>query len=190
MKKQLLTIALACISIYSKAQTDPAPKIIGDTLFTTCGYKIVEGEKIKIGTGSMPDGDFKFIRINSASIFRNFATSPGNNSRENAANALPRSQSGFNYKVTKIMERGNKKHGYIYYVKIVSGVTAYEIDVENAIASGELSIPDYFKKQKNTESKSPVASTTDELIKLKKLLDDGAITKEEYDVQKKKILNQ
>jgi hypothetical protein len=39
----------------------------------------------------------------------------------------------------------------------------------------------------NTSSASPTYSVADEIAKLKKLLDSGAITKEEYDAQKKKI---
>lgn len=46
------------------------------------------------------------------------------------------------------------------------------------------------KKPAETENQKPAAvvSTTDELIKLKSLLDSGALTQEEFDQQKKRIL--
>jgi len=42
--------------------------------------------------------------------------------------------------------------------------------------------------KKNHEPQSP-SSVSDELVKLKKLLDDGIINQEEFDTQKKKLLN-
>ncbi|MDE3124640.1 MAG: hypothetical protein KGK14_03930, partial [Bacteroidota bacterium] len=64
MKKTFLVIATLFLFVksYSQNKYSTLPKLVGDTLFTTSGYKIVEKQDIKIGTGSMPDGDFKFIR--------------------------------------------------------------------------------------------------------------------------------
>ena len=41
----------------------------------------------------------------------------------------------------------------------------------------------------NTDEKSSSESATDELLKLKSLLDSGVLTKEEFDIQKKKIID-
>lgn len=168
------------------------PRIVEDTLFTTYGYKILRGKEIKIGVGSMPDGDFKFIRVNAGSLFAYHSTT-GYQGLANQANSFPRSQSGLLFKIKAIEARGSKKHGYNYYAKIGFGMKNYEIDVENAIASGELSVPDEFKpKPKNLsvviEDKKG-SSVADELKKLKELLDSGVLTKEEFDTAKKKILN-
>ncbi|MES1225758.1 MAG: SHOCT domain-containing protein, partial [Bacteroidota bacterium] len=65
--------------------------------------------------------------------------------------------------------------------------TTFEINFDGAIASGELIVPDGFKS-KITGSNS--ASVADEITKLKKLLDDGTITKEEFEAAKKKLLQQ
>ncbi len=48
------------------------------------------------------------------------------------------------------------------------------------------------KPCKSTDSvtQATAGSVADEIKKLKGLLDSGAITKEEYDAQKKKLLNQ
>ena len=182
-------MACICFAISYSQNTD-LPKIIKDTLFTSCGYKIVEDENVKIGSGSMPDGDFKYIRINSSSLFAYNSTS-GNNTGTNQANSFGRGNSGHSYKVSKVEERGNKKHGYVYYIKISTGLIKYEVDVENAIASGELSVPAEFKQKPASSTVVEIKqqfSVADELAKLKKLYSDSVLTKEEYESQKKKIL--
>lgn len=191
--KNFIFFCMLTLSVMAKAQIADSllPRIEKDTLFTTSGYKLVEKDDIKIGVGSTPDGDFKFIRRNSASLFA-YNSSTGYQGLANSANAFPRNQSGLKYKVKTIEKRGNKKRGYVYYVKIGSGLVNYEIDIENAIASGEISVTEEFKVKPKTvpvvvEIKQQV-SIADELTKLKKLFDDGVLTKEEYEEQKKKLL--
>lgn len=191
MKRILFFLVSALLSFtsYCQENDESIPRIIKDTLFTTNGYNIIQGQDVKIGTGSMVDGDFKFIRINTASLFAYTSTS-GYQNQANSANAFPRSQSGLKYKIKKLEKRGNKKHGYVYYAKIGTGLVNYEIDVENAIASGELNVPEEYRTKKGgttVEVKNQL-SVADELTKLKKLLDDGILTKEEYETQKKKLL--
>lgn len=166
-------------------------KVISDTLVTKCGYKITVKQDILIGVGSTPDGDFKFIRRNSSSLFA-YNSTTGYQGLANSANAFPRSQSGYNYNVKAIERRGSEKHGYVNYVKIGSGIVNYEIDIENAISSGEIIVPDQFKPKEKimtvVQVTNQVFSASDELIKLKKLLDEGVLTKEEFGTLKKKIL--
>jgi hypothetical protein len=171
----------------ANAQEKEKTYISGDTLFTSTGYNIIKGGQIKVGTGATPDGDFKYIRINQASIFR-YSSTTGNNSGANSANAFPRNRSGYKYEVLSVNERGNKKNGYVYYIRIGNGPLRYEIDVENAIKAGELEVPDEYKL-----SKDPVGSKVsiaDELLKLKNLKDAGVLTEEEFEAQKKKLLSQ
>ena len=75
-----------------------------------------------------------------------------------------------------------KQKGAQRYVFIVGGgnITNYELYIEEAIQVCE--IKDCGKKE------APVVGAADELKKWKALLDSGAITKEEYDAQKKKLL--
>jgi hypothetical protein len=191
MKKLILLFAVIFFmaDAFSQNKNDELPKMKGDTLYTSCGYKIIYGRDIKIGVGSMPDGDFKFIRRYTNQIFAN-QLAVENQAIINQSNALPRSYSGYKYVVKKIESRGDEKRGYVYYLKISMGLMAYEIDVENAIASGEISVPDEYKanKEKVVIVKQQF-SVGDELTKLKKLLDDGALTKPEFDLLKKKILD-
>lgn len=191
MRKSLITF-LSIISIeYANCQDSSLPRIENDTLFTKSGYKIYRKQHIKVGSGSTPDGDFKYIRTNSASIFNYSARDGRNSSAANSANALSRNNSGLSYQIKRIEKSGNKKHGYVYYAIINKSILAYEIDVENAIASGEVEVPEEFKpKQKATtfEIKQQI-SPADELKKWKSLLDSGIINQDEYDAKKKKILD-
>lgn len=177
------------ISISLCAQDDIETKFENDTLYTKSGFKIYDNQMLKIGNGSMPDGDFKYIRIAATSMFQYTGT---DRSRVNSANSLPASNRGFSYKVVRIQKYGTKKNGYTYYPIINVGAIRFQIDIDNAIAFGELDVPDEFKPKEKTatiEIKQPI-SVADELAKLKKLYDDGVLTKEEYEQQKKKLLEQ
>jgi hypothetical protein len=186
MKKMLILCIL--LPALCNAQDDSSlPRIQNDTLITTSGFKIYEGMQLKLGVGTMPDGSFKFIRISETSLMAYSGTNQG---AVNSANAMKRSASGMTFKVIRIDKRGSKKHGYVYY-PILGGGSRYEVDIENAIPVGEVVIPDEYKPKKETASApAQKISVADELIKLKKLLDDGVITQEEFDAQKKKLLEQ
>lgn len=161
--------------------------MVGDTLVYKGGLKFYKGLKIKMGTGSMPDGDFKYARISSTSVFQ-YSSSTGYQGLANQANSMPRRCSGYEYSVVRIDKRGNKKNGYMYYPIINAGPIRYEIDLENAINAGEVIVPDEYKKSDGKAADSK--SLPDELKKLKDLLDSGALTQEEYDTAKKKLLSQ
>lgn len=193
MRKLLLAFICFCSlpNLYSQDKEKSLPKLIEDTLISTSGYRIIVGQEINIGTGSTPDGDFKFIRRNSTG-FGTMMIMTDNNSYNKSQLSLPRNVAGHKGKVVKIVTRGSKRSGYTYEPLISFGSGRYEIDVDNAIAAGEIVVPDEFKpKSKSTtvvEIKQQV-SVADELSKLKKLLDDGVLTKEEYETQKKKLLD-
>jgi hypothetical protein len=164
---------------------------LGDTLYTSSGFNIAKGQKIKIGTGSMPDGNFKYIRINSASFFayNTMSNNIHNPNEANYANSLNRSESGHQLTVVKLEKRGDENRDYVYYV-VCKGLPRYEIDIENAINAGEVIIP---LSEKSASDHMPgddilYISKADELAKFKKLLDQGVITEEEYVAQKKKLL--
>lgn len=178
--KHLLLIMLVTLSVSGQAQTT---RISGDTLFSSGGMPVVINQKIKLGLGTMPDGNFKFIRINSHSIFHNSEVSNYNTGfNANNANSLNRRESGKEYRVIRLEKRGDEEHGYTYYA-VVAGTPRYEVDIENAILSGELQVPAQYKPVAASQT-----SVADELIKFKKLYDDGALTKEEYTARKKKLL--
>ncbi len=173
----------------SVAQNSDLPKLENDTLYTSSGYTITVNQTLKIGTGSTPDGDFKFIRRNSTG-FGTLISTTDNNAYNKSQFSLPRNMAGHKGTVVKIVKRGSKKIGFTFEPLVTFGSGRYEIDVENAIAYGELVVPEEYKpKSKNNiiEIKNGI-STADELLKLKKLKDDGILTQEEFDAQKKKLL--
>lgn len=179
--KRLFTLLFLLIA------TAPAFSQI-DTFSTSTGYKYWEGKTIQLGTGSMQDGDYKYIRISATSLMQYMGT---DRAAVNSANSMPASANGQFFKIIRVDSRGSKKHGYVDYAILNSGITKYQVDVERAIATGELDVPMQFLPANKQVAPSLPASVSpaDELAKFKKLLDEGAITQDEYDQQKKKLLN-
>jgi hypothetical protein len=95
MKKTLLIFTLLFFGIY---YSQAPSKFENDTLTTSTGYKVYEGLDLKIGTGSMNDGDFKFIRTNASSMFNYYSTT-GYQGLANQANSFRRSNSVLTFKV-------------------------------------------------------------------------------------------
>ncbi|MBS1642105.1 MAG: SHOCT domain-containing protein [Bacteroidetes bacterium] len=182
---KIILAGLFCLlNLYSFSQET---QYVNDTIITTTGFKVYEGVKLKLGMGSMPDGSFKFIRINQSSLF---AYNSNVNNRANSANAAAPSHANHTVEVARTEKRGSKKVGYTYYAILKMGeASRYECDIESAIAAGEVVVPNEFKPKTNIATQTPTISVADELVKLKKLLDAGAITQEEYDTAKKKLLD-
>jgi hypothetical protein len=166
------------------------PKLVNDSLVTSTGYKVGEKQFIKFGLGTMPDGSYKFVRISSKSMW---SYSGGANSNTlNTANALPPMFKGTTAEVHSIEKRGNKKFGYVRVLLLkIGAIQRYECDLENAVLAGEIEVPEEFKpkaKQQVIVVEQKQTSVADELVKIKKLYDDGILTKEEYEAAKKKLL--
>lgn len=185
--KKILSFLILLIILVCKAQN--AQKFENDTLTTSTGFKVYENLDIKIGTGSMNDGDFKFIRTNATSLFNYYSTT-GYQGLANQANSFRRSNSGLTFKVKKIMTRGSKKNGYVYYVKIGQGLINYEMDIENAIKSGEIIVPDEFLPKSKNHVQQIKESKYDKLTKIKELKDSEVLSEEEYQKEKEKILSE
>ncbi|MET3538407.1 SHOCT domain-containing protein [Chryseobacterium limigenitum] len=185
MKKTVLIFTLLFFGIY---YSQTLPKFENDTLTTSTGFKVYEGLNLKIGTGSMNDGDFKFIRTNASSMFNYYSTT-GYQGLVNQANSFRRSNSGLTFKVKKIMTRGNKRNGFVYYVKIGSGLINYEMDVENAIKYREIIVPDEFLPKEKSQIQNS-ETKYDKLKKIKELKDSGVLSDEEFQKEKDKIMNE
>jgi hypothetical protein len=187
--KQILSISIILLfkALLVFSQDKELPKVVKDTLFTSSGYNIVVGQDVNFGTGSTPDGDFKFIRRNSTG-FGTMMIMTNDNSYNKSQLSMPRNMSNHKAKVVKIVTRGTKKTGITYEPLIAINGVRYEIDVDNAISTGEMIVPDAFRPQKNNSAAT--LSKGDEIKKLKDLLDSGAITQDEYNAAKKKVLDQ
>lgn len=140
-------------------------------------YKI--GDTVKVALGSMPDGNFKYVQV-SPPLF----APPSRNTNSMSAR---RDFANTNVIIRKIKKSpqmsGSEK--IIFNVK-VRGLVTYDIWIEEAISACEVT-PCAVK---NSPPSLGSGSVADELLKLKKLLDAGAITTEEFNAQKKKLLAQ
>ena len=148
--KPLLTLLLV-LPLFSLAQVNSTGHhLSGDTLYTRSGFKIVQGEKLTIGGGSMPDGSFKYIRVSSYSLFRR----AGNKGGEREENTFSPHYKGLQFEVIRIDRRGNEKQTYDYFPIISAGIVRYQVDIDKAIASGEIVVPEDYKL-KTVASKIP-----------------------------------
>jgi hypothetical protein len=169
MKKLLLI----CILIVSKcyAQT----KYEHDTLYLSNGCKYSGGMEIHLGMGSnVATKTFNFIYTNPMSIAGQIY--------------LPASWAGLKMTVKNIKEYGLKKTGKKYYLVLGGGnIVNYWCEIESALNTGEVID---INMKKTMGSNIQPTSVADELTKLKKLYDDGTLTKDEYETAKKKLLDQ
>lgn len=134
------------------------------------------GDTLRVGLGTMPDGNFKYIQINT------LLPGPPDPRRSNSMNAR-KDITGSNYVIKKIANVRQMSGGDKTVITIkTGGFTTCDVWIEEAIAACEVTP---CNDQKGGAAKTSVA---DEILKLKKLLDSGAITQAEYDAQKKKLL--
>ncbi|PWT73727.1 MAG: hypothetical protein C5B59_12670 [Bacteroidetes bacterium] len=122
--------------------------------------------------------------------FTSIMTATNNREINNQRNSLDQHYAGKSAVVVKLVDRSTKKLGKQLYALVSGpGGSRYQVDVDNAITSGELVVPEQYRPKSATTVVSNL-SVADELTKLKKLLQDSVITQAEYDAQKKKLLNQ
>ena len=140
-------------------------------------YKI--GDTVRVALGSMPDGNFKYVQGSPPLFALPSRNSSSLSARKDFANT--------NVIIRKIKKSaqlsGSEK--IVFNVK-VRGIVTYDIWIEEAISACEVT-PCAVKTNTSITGGGSVA---DELLKLKKLLDAGAITTAEYNAQKKKLLAQ
>ncbi|MEO6520744.1 MAG: SHOCT domain-containing protein [Mucilaginibacter sp.] len=132
------------------------------------------GDTVRLGKGSSPTGEFLYIQIGGFNSF----LSRGHNQNIDKAYA----NTGLVIKKIKKGKPDPRSIEKLWFVVDGGGITTYNLYIDDAISACEV-IP-----CGNTPKES--LSVADEILKLKKLLDAGAITQKEYDAQKKKLLNQ
>jgi len=133
------------------------------------GITYKDGDVIKLGMGSGNNGKFNYIyaALLGGVDLRTTASS-------GYSNTTPR------IKKLKFLNTGsgNKK---MFLAIALTSINTYMVDIESAIQSCE--VTPCNKSNDNPPSKY------DELKKLKELLNQGIITQEEFDKEKKKILD-
>lgn len=163
MKKIILLLLLA-ISFSGNAQE----KLNEYTASNKITYK--EGDMITLGRGSGLQGTFVYLKI--AGWMAGGTTQIGS------------AYSGLNVEIKKIKKFKFKGAEKTVFTVGGGNITNYSLEIEEAIASCE--IKDCINQNTTTIGE---ADKYDKLKKLKVLFDDGTLTKEEYDVEKKKLLN-
>lgn len=177
---------------YDSLKLMPVIHLISENGFVTkYGYVIKAGDTLTLGKGSQPNRKFAFAYESEASL--------GSKGTEHDKMYLESQFSNRKFKIKSLLPIGSKKKGYVIYAKFgIGSLVNYWIDIDNAIDAGELLLPEPYnaKVKKANSVQTPVVieqtklSTADELKKLKELLDAGVLTKEEFEQQKKKILEQ
>lgn len=172
--KKLLVLLFICPTL-SIAQS--LPRFENDTVFTSSGFKIYKGQTLKFSKGTAHGTTFRYIRLASGWNESDILTN-----NQCIVKKLSR------YKISPL---GN---AYIFVVARLTykdgskGDINFNLAFDNAIegAAGfppELIVPEEFRS-KTTKSVS------EEISKLYKLYQEGILTKEEFETQKKKLLEQ
>jgi hypothetical protein len=171
MNKVLLALLL-CPLLTTAQKT--APRFEHDTLYTTSGFKIYKGQTLRFGKGSYKNRYYRFINIKSGAMDRQLPTST----------LLVNDLKNFGISVF-----------YNGYIDITGTITfkdgtksyldihvAFDRAIENdPKLTSELAVPDEFRNK-------PGGNKSDEIMKLYKQYVEGDLTEEEFEEQKKKIL--
>lgn len=172
-KRIFLIIAILTLSLVQAQKK--REKLFEYTGSNNITYKI--GDNINLGRGSDTNGKFVYVNIGGWAISSN----PEEN-RLGAANA------GLIVTIKKIYKYNYNRYKGIYFIVGGGNITNYTLDIENAIKTCE--VENCTKEIQKVEVVENKTDKYDQLVKLKKLLDNEVLTQKEYDAEKKKILNQ
>ena len=201
MKKILFVLLLS--PLFSTAQNNQ-PSFQNDTLTTTGGYKIYKGQTLQFSTGTSAAGYFNFIKFHQSMAKNNTYTLQ--NGSMLVKNLKAYKYSGADNNSIRITGTITYKDGKKEEADILVNFERATQDYDGQ--PSELNIPEQLKAKPNqptvkAQTKQPAAvepqkqSAPDDLRKIlvadeiKKLFDlykAGALTKEEYEAQKKKLL--
>lgn len=173
--KKAFFILVMLLPLFCGAQI-PGKRTPGPYVLSN-GISFKEGDTVILGTGSDPTGDFKFIY------------NPPNYLLGVKQQSLSKQYSNAHLIIKRFNTYTNKKVGSkVWAVVNPGGILNGVIELQQAYDAGEIVVKGKPPVSKNASALAS-GSVADELIKLKTLLDNGAITKAEYDAQKKKLLN-
>ena len=166
----LLSVRIACYAQIRGGKDIPGPITVLDSI------KVSVGDTLRMGQGSNANKDFLYF-------FYSFS---------GQLYAAPSSYANRSVIIRSLKETTDKLGEKKYYaITRLTGIVNWGIDIISAIRYGEVI---GINKIKFQDSKAAAViqnkpDVTDQLIKLKKLLDEGVLSKEEFEAQKKKILN-
>lgn len=201
--KKLLIILLLC-PLLPAAQNN-SPRFENDTLYTSGGYKIYRGQTLSLASGTLDAGYFAFIKFH-PNLAKN-----NTYSLQNSTIVVGKLK---NYKYSGPDNSSIRITGMLTYKDGKQEETDILLNFEKAVQDydgkpSELNIPEAFKRKRTETVKEEVKKQTipvetkkqaapddlrrlmvaDEIKKLFDLYKAGALTKEEYEAQKKKLLD-
>lgn len=203
MKKLLFSMLLS--PLISTAQNN-LPRFEKDTLYTSGSYKIYKGQTLHLGTGTSDAGYFTFVKFHTTQMKNNTYTLQNSTLLVNRVRA---------YKYAGADNSSIRINGTVTYKDGKQEETDIIVNFERATEdydglASELVVPEANKAKRNPraaapEIKKPVRPEeiknqpvpadiknlliADEIKKLFDLYKAGALTKEEYEAQKKKLLD-
>ncbi len=181
------------------------PRFVHDTLYTSAGYKIYQGQILQLAKGSSAAGYFNYIRFHPNLARTDTYLLQNSSILVNKVKSFK--YSGPDKNSIRIMGTATLEKGSTMEVDIVMN---FERVIESFTGMpGEITVPEEYqnklyravvletKDQKQPEAlKKQVAPedlkqfmVADEIRKLFDLYKAGALTKEEFEAQKKKLLD-
>ena len=167
-----------------ETRKDAEAAIKNGSYTSSSGWELKEGQEIQLGRGSMPDKTFAFItEMPNLLTYNEYA--------DYSKHKLNHSYNGKKANLAGFLVVGTKRSGFTIAARLKVGqLSRYLLDIDNAIEAKEVQVPSAFAVKSAGESNSATGSLSDELAKLKKLYDDGVLSKEEYEAAKKKVISQ
>ncbi len=166
MKKLFLLLLLCGLC----ATAQKTQKLEEYTAANGITYKV--GEEFELNRGSDTNGKFVYVNIGGWAVSSN-----AENNRLGAGNA------GLIVTIKKIKKYDYKRYKGVYFTVGGGNLTNYTINIEKAIESCEVK-----PCKEDVSAVVQESDKYDKLAKIKKLLDDGILSQEEYEAEKKKIL--
>lgn len=155
----------------------PVPRFENDTLYTTSGYKIYKGQMLQLASGTAENNKFRFIKLRNGG---------GNLDASKFQNTKIFVQKIYDYEVSGLGNHYIGLSGIVTFKDGSTGNIRIDINFDKAIENfaglpSELIVPEEFR------NKNPVGAI-DEIERLFQLYKAGALTKEEYETLKKKVI--
>lgn len=156
-------ITLSCLG---QGRSISFNKKIKSPIVLTSKDTIKIGDIIELQEGTLESGNFKFVQLLN---------------KMNEPIKLANSRFSFTKQPIKFF----KEQDGTFYVF----TKFYCINIENAVRSGEVKCNTIKKLTKGVGDKQVSADKYNKIKELKQMLEDGVLTKDEFETEKKKILN-
>ncbi|MBD2704309.1 SHOCT domain-containing protein [Spirosoma sp. BT702] len=197
MTRRFLSLLVVCFFVFnalnSTAQSGPvtadeareqrldSDRLVNGYKTSIPGWVIKVGDTLYFGKASQPNKQFGFVYetpstyVNGRLVYR----------------YLPSDYAGKRGIVKDLIQNGTKRQGFKMCAEIGVGMLVrYYAELDNAIEAGEvLPPPSHRTTASSAKTATGSVSVADEILKLKQLMDAGALSKEEFEAQKKKLLN-